>query len=145
MDLKIMLLTSSERASSLAPTHSSLLDLLDKQQEQCNSVALLPINANGVVRRHSSHYCPLLQNEEPKHLQPHSSTSQQNTTTSQAALAQCQQQENKNNAYQINENIKSILSSISGLENTFDDLNDLDVHISRTTHHKENQQASVLS
>lgn len=59
MDNKIDI--SSERASSLALPHSSLLDFYDIQQEQCNSVALLPVNANVVVRRHSSHYYPMLE------------------------------------------------------------------------------------
>ncbi|XP_073813447.1 corin serine peptidase isoform X2 [Musca autumnalis] len=64
----------SERASSLALPHSSLLDFYDKQQEQCNSVALLPINANVVVRRHSSHYYPMLEGEKQQYPEPESTT-----------------------------------------------------------------------
>ncbi|XP_055917784.1 uncharacterized protein LOC129950036 isoform X2 [Eupeodes corollae] len=45
----------SERASSLALPNNSLLDLYDKEQEQCNSIALLPFNLNVAIRRHSSH------------------------------------------------------------------------------------------
>lgn len=60
---------SSERASSLALPHSSLLDFYDKQQEQCNSVALLPISANVVVRRHSSHYYPMLEADKQQQQQ----------------------------------------------------------------------------
>ncbi|XP_055853565.1 uncharacterized protein LOC129917171 isoform X2 [Episyrphus balteatus] len=45
----------SERASSLALPNNSLLDLYDIEQEQCNSIALLPFNINVAIRRHSSH------------------------------------------------------------------------------------------
>uniref|UniRef100_A0A1A9UD03 Uncharacterized protein n=1 Tax=Glossina austeni TaxID=7395 RepID=A0A1A9UD03_GLOAU len=61
----------SERASSLALPHDSLLDFYDYQQKQCSSVALLPINANGgVARRHSSHYYPMLEEttQQKQHL-----------------------------------------------------------------------------
>lgn len=45
------------------PTNS-LLDIYDKQQEQCNSIALLPLNTNGsVIRRHSSHCYPLFEDK----------------------------------------------------------------------------------
>lgn len=58
-----------ERASSLAlPHHDSLLDFYDKQQEECNSVALLPpLSSNMVVRRHSSHYYPYQMDETEQH------------------------------------------------------------------------------
>lgn len=49
--------------------HGSLLDFYDKQQEQCNSVALLPVTANMVVRRHSSHHYPMLENEKQQQQQ----------------------------------------------------------------------------
>lgn len=55
----------SERASSLALPHNSLLDFYDKEQEQCSSVALLPTTVNVVVRRHSSHYYPMLEEKQP--------------------------------------------------------------------------------
>uniref|UniRef100_A0A1A9ZYU6 Lectizyme n=1 Tax=Glossina pallidipes TaxID=7398 RepID=A0A1A9ZYU6_GLOPL len=61
----------SERASSLALPHDSLLDFYDYQQKQCSSVALLPISATGgVARRHSSHYCPMLEEatQQKQHL-----------------------------------------------------------------------------
>ncbi|XP_065369118.1 uncharacterized protein Corin [Calliphora vicina] len=74
----------SERASSLALPHSSLLDFYDKQQEQCNSVALLPVNANMVVRRHSSHYYPMLENEnQQQHQQQYHHQQQQKQHVSQ--------------------------------------------------------------
>lgn len=82
---------SSERASSLALPLNSLLDFYDKQQEQCKSVTLLPLPSNGcssssgdggngsnysgsnsnsnsssssIVRRHSSHYYPMLEDKQ---------------------------------------------------------------------------------
>ncbi|KAH8407555.1 hypothetical protein KR222_005316 [Zaprionus bogoriensis] len=81
--------TRSERASSLALPLNSLLDFYDKQQEQCKSVTLLPLpSSNGcsnsnsssintntnnssssassssIVRRHSSHYYPMLEDKQ---------------------------------------------------------------------------------
>ncbi|KAM8714226.1 hypothetical protein ACLKA7_014377 [Drosophila subpalustris] len=58
--------TRSERASSLALPLNSLLDFYDKQQEQCKSVTLLPLPSNGssIVRRHSSHYYPMLEDKQ---------------------------------------------------------------------------------
>lgn len=54
----------SERASSLALPNNSLLDLYDKEQEQCSSIALLPFNVNVPTRRHSSH-CYQMANDKP--------------------------------------------------------------------------------
>ncbi|XP_016940579.3 uncharacterized protein Corin isoform X2 [Drosophila suzukii] len=74
----------SERASSLALPLNSLLDFYDKQQEQCKSVTLLPLpsncsnigdssntgdssnisTSNSIVRRHSSHYYPMLEDKQ---------------------------------------------------------------------------------
>ncbi|BFG03364.1 uncharacterized protein DMAD_02643 [Drosophila madeirensis] len=64
----------SERASSLALPLNSLLDFYDKQQEQCKSVTLLPLPSNShsssssssssIVRRHSSHYYPMLEDKQ---------------------------------------------------------------------------------
>ncbi|XP_060654943.1 uncharacterized protein LOC132790440 [Drosophila nasuta] len=58
--------TRSERASSLALPLNSLLDFYDKQQEQCKSVTLLPLPSTGssIVRRHSSHYYPMLEDKQ---------------------------------------------------------------------------------
>ncbi|XP_032291566.1 uncharacterized protein Corin isoform X2 [Drosophila virilis] len=71
--------TRSERASSLALPLNSLLDFYDKQQEQCKSVTLLPLPSNSnshsnshssssssssIVRRHSSHYYPMLEDKQ---------------------------------------------------------------------------------
>ncbi|EDW79846.1 uncharacterized protein Dwil_GK18003 [Drosophila willistoni] len=87
----------SERASSLAlPLNNSLLDFYDKQQEQCKSVTLLPLpsssagipnissnTSSSIVRRHSSHYYPMLEDNKqkpktkpkpPSHLQPQAAT-----------------------------------------------------------------------
>ncbi|ALC42037.1 Corin [Drosophila busckii] len=69
--------TRSERAASLALPLNSLLDFYDKQQEQCKSVTLLPLpsnnsqgnNASSIVRRHSSHYYPMLEDKQ-KVMQP---------------------------------------------------------------------------
>ncbi|XP_020818063.1 uncharacterized protein LOC110191533 isoform X1 [Drosophila serrata] len=66
----------SERASSLALPLNSLLDFYDKQQEQCKSVTLLPLPSNSssssnIVRRHSSHYYPMLEDKQkPSQLPP---------------------------------------------------------------------------
>ncbi|KAH8277575.1 hypothetical protein KR018_001456 [Drosophila ironensis] len=65
----------SERASSLALPLNSLLDFYDKQQEQCKSVTLLPLPSHSsnsscnssnssIVRRHSSHYYPMLEDKQ---------------------------------------------------------------------------------
>ncbi|EDW02212.1 uncharacterized protein LOC6559850 [Drosophila grimshawi] len=63
--------TRSERASSLALPLNSLLDFYDKQQEQCKSVTLLPLpscnsssSPSSIVRRHSSHYYPMLEDKQ---------------------------------------------------------------------------------
>lgn len=46
--------------------NNSLIDLYDKHQEQCHSVTLLPVNASTIVlRRHSSHTCPIDKQENP--------------------------------------------------------------------------------
>ena len=51
----------SGRTGSLALPNNSLLDLYDQEQAQCSSAALLPTaNLNSVIRRHSSHCCPML-------------------------------------------------------------------------------------
>ncbi|KAI8037280.1 uncharacterized protein LOC128255857 [Drosophila gunungcola] len=73
----------SERASSLALPLNSLLDFYDKQQEQCKSVTLLPLpshsgnisesshissgnvsSSSSIVRRHSSHYYPMIEDKQ---------------------------------------------------------------------------------
>lgn len=92
----------------MALPHTSLLDFYDKQQQQCNSVALLPINANVVVRRHSSHYYPMLENENEKeqqqqHMYQHLS----------------QQHNSMANTLENIENMKSIWSSITDLNASF--------------------------
>ncbi|XP_067631299.1 uncharacterized protein Corin isoform X2 [Eurosta solidaginis] len=79
----------SERASSLALPHNSLLDFYDKEQEQCSSVALLPTNVNVVVRRHSSHYYPML---EEKQLQQQQQQQQQYMLKPQQQHSQIQMQ-----------------------------------------------------
>lgn len=67
----IHFLSRSERASSLALPNNSLIDLYDTQQEQCQSVTLLPVNASSIVlRRHSSHTCPVDKPENPAQALP---------------------------------------------------------------------------
>ncbi|XP_037953318.1 uncharacterized protein LOC119683609 isoform X2 [Teleopsis dalmanni] len=76
----------SERASSLALPHNSLLDIYDKQQQQCKSVTLLPTNINVAARRHSSHYYPLLEDtSQQQHRQQ--TISQPNLHTAQAIIS----------------------------------------------------------
>ncbi|XP_016958393.1 uncharacterized protein LOC108030167 [Drosophila biarmipes] len=78
----------SERASSLALPLNSLLDFYDKQQEQCKSVTLLPLPSNcshigdgstisasnSIVRRHSSHYYPMLEDKQTPSQLPQAAT-----------------------------------------------------------------------
>nr|XP_017014807.2 uncharacterized protein LOC108069309 [Drosophila takahashii] len=76
----------SERASSLALPLNSLLDFYDKQQEQCKSVTLLPLPSNSnidnicnssnsnIVRRHSSHYYPMLEDKQKPSQLPQAAT-----------------------------------------------------------------------
>ncbi|EDX06034.1 GD10490 [Drosophila simulans] len=78
----------SERASSLALPLNSLLDFYDKQQEQCKSVTLLPLpsnsgsisessslsSSNSIVRRHSSHYYPMLEDKQKPSQLPQAAT-----------------------------------------------------------------------
>lgn len=77
-----------ERASSLAlPHHDSLLDFYDKQQEECNSVALLPpLSSNMVVRRHSSHYYPYQMDETEQHFPKRSFNQQQSPSSTKMPL-----------------------------------------------------------
>ncbi|XP_069964647.1 uncharacterized protein Corin isoform X2 [Bactrocera oleae] len=85
----------SERASSLALPHNSLLDFYDKEQEQCSSVALLPTTVNVVVRRHSSHYYPML---EEKHTPPLQQQQQHQQQQSLKTHSQMQMQTRQLNA-----------------------------------------------
>ncbi|KAH8372887.1 hypothetical protein KR009_007281 [Drosophila setifemur] len=71
----------SERAASLALPLNSLLDFYDKQQEQCKSVTLLPLPSNisgcgnnSIVRRHSSHYYPMLEDKQKPSQLPQAAT-----------------------------------------------------------------------
>ncbi|EDW89203.2 uncharacterized protein LOC6528445 [Drosophila yakuba] len=78
----------SERAASLALPLNSLLDFYDKQQEQCKSVTLLPLpsnsggisessdltSSNSIVRRHSSHYYPMLEDKQKPSQLPQAAT-----------------------------------------------------------------------
>ncbi|XP_075168916.1 corin serine peptidase isoform X2 [Haematobia irritans] len=101
----------SERASSLALPHSSLLDFYDKQQEQCNSVALLPINANVVVRRHSSHYYPMLEANDGDGKQQQQQQQQQ--MQQQHHQQYHQQQQHPTLTLTNMDNVKNLMSSIN--------------------------------
>ncbi|KAM7345094.1 corin serine peptidase isoform 1-T4 [Cochliomyia hominivorax] len=106
----------SERASSLALPHNSLLDFYDKQQEQCNSVALLPVSTNMVVRRHSSHYYPMLENENQ---QPQQLLTQHQTPLMHQHPFPDTNAKMKNKINSSNENVTSLISpSIRDLSDT---------------------------